>query len=104
VASGLRTGQSHSLEIEVLSKQAPLRVVLVYTDFPGPALMNNLNLIATSPTRCRYLGNASAGNTLLLDTRNNMECLHIKRPALGKWKIAVVDSNIPLGPQDFALV
>ncbi|WP_206678984.1 hypothetical protein, partial [Salmonella enterica] len=57
VAPGLRTGQIHSFEIEVLSKQTPLRVVLAYTDFPGPALVNNLNLTARSPTGRRYVGN-----------------------------------------------
>ena len=104
VAPGLRTGQSHSFEIEVLSKRAPLRVVLAYTDFPGPALVNNLNLMARSPTGRRYVGNQSAGNTLLLDTSNNVECLHIKLPAVGKWKFEVVGSNVPQGPQDFAVV
>jgi hypothetical protein len=88
----------------VTSKEAPLRVVLAYSDFPGPALVNNLNLMATSPTGRRYVGNRSAGNTLVLDTSNNAECLHIKQPALGKWKLQVLGSNVPQGPQDFALV
>jgi hypothetical protein len=46
---------------------------------------------------------AERGPLAMLDTSNNVECLHIKRPALGKWKLQVVRSNVPQGPQEFAL-
>ena len=62
-----------------------------------------MNLAARSPNGRRYVGNQSAGNTLLLDTSNNVECLHIKQPTVGKWKFEVVGSNVPRGPQDFAV-
>ena len=56
VAPGLVTGAVHTQTVNVASSSAPLRVVLAYTDFPGPAIVNNLNLVLTAPngtTRAR---------------------------------------------------
>jgi hypothetical protein len=52
----------------------------------------------------RGRGNQSAGNALTLDARNNVEVVHVRKPVGGTWKIEVVGSNVPHGPQDFALV
>ena len=104
VTPGLRTGEVYSTEIEVRSSDAPLRVVMAYSDYPGPALVNNLNLILTAPDGRRYVGNQAAGAALSLDNKNNVEIADIVNPAAGTWVAEVVASNIPQGPQDFALV
>jgi hypothetical protein len=120
VKPGLRTGEIHTTQIKVKSGKAPLRLTLAYSDYPGPpfgpSLVNDLNLIVTAPNGMTYVGNQSAlngmrgrgnqsaGNALTLDARNNVEVVHVRKPVGGTWKIEVVGSNVPHGPQDFALV
>jgi hypothetical protein len=103
VAPGVETGQSYNLTFNVTSNSAPLRIVMVYTDYPGRSLVNNLNLIARSPTGRIYAGNALSGK-LILDNKNNIEALNILKPRVGSWQVQVVGANIPNGPQDFAIV
>jgi len=66
-------------------------------------LVNNLNLILTGPDGKKYTGN-QAGASATLDTVNNVEVIAINAPSAGNWRLDVVGSNIPQGPQDFALV
>jgi subtilisin family serine protease len=102
--AGLRTGQVRKFALNVKSNQAPLRVVLAYSDYPGSALVNNLNLIVTDPNGKRYVGNQSAPGAMTLDAANNVELIQVSRPAAGTWTIEVVGSNVPQGPQPFAWV
>lgn len=104
IRPGLKTGNVHTIEITVKSEKVPLHITLAYTDYPGPALVNNLNLIVIAPDGKRYVGNQTAGAILAMDTKNNVEVVHIEKPGAGKWKIEIIGSNIPNGPQDFALV
>lgn len=105
VQPGLTTGAVHSLTINVKSSAVPLRIVLAYSDFPGPALVNNLNLIATAPTGTKLVGNQRAGSSAsTIDTKNNVEVIHVPNPAVGNWQVDIVASNVSQGPQDFALV
>ncbi len=104
IAAGLRTGEVYATEIRVKSGTVPLRVVMAYTDYPGSTLVNNLNLILTAPDGRRFVGNQETGGLLTLDAKNNVEVAHIPSPVAGTWKVEVVGSNIPQGPQDFALV
>ncbi|KQZ45129.1 S8 family serine peptidase [Duganella sp. Root1480D1] len=102
--AGLKTGQKASQTVKVASTGKTLRIVLAYTDYPGTALVNNLNLIVTDPAGKRYVGNqGSAANSLLLDNTNNVELLHVPKARKGTWTVDVVASNIVHGPQDFAL-
>jgi serine protease AprX len=103
VQPGLATGAAYTATVNVKSNAVPLRIVLAYTDFPGNKLINNLNLIVTGPDGKRRVGNQS-GTGITLDTANNVEVVHIDKPAAGAWKIEVIASNVPHGPQDFALV
>jgi len=41
---------------------------------------------------------------LVMDTKNNVEVVHIDSPQSGKWRLDVVGANVPQGPQDFAVV
>jgi hypothetical protein len=88
--------------VVVKSSAAPLRIVLAYTDYPGPTLVNNLNLIVTAPNGKVHAGNGAAGN--VLDVVNNLEVVEVAAPAAGTWSVEVVASNVAKGPQDFALV
>lgn len=104
VAAGLRTGAAHTEQIRVVSNRRPLRVALAYSDFPGPSLVNDLNLIVTSPDGRRFAGNQRRGGSATLDSLNNSELVQVTRPVAGTWRIQVVGSNVPRGPQPFAIV
>ncbi|MBI4649933.1 S8 family serine peptidase, partial [Candidatus Desantisbacteria bacterium] len=104
VKKGIKTGEVWSIEINIMSDDAPLRICIAYSDYPGSSLVNNLNLVLSSPDGKRYAGNQPEGAPLSMDTNNNVEVIHIKKPVIGKYRIDVIGSNIPKGPQDFALV
>lgn len=104
-APGLATGQRSTFTINVPSVSKTLRVALAYSDYPGDALVNNLNLIASDPAGKGFVGNrsGSGGATLTLDTSNNVEVIQVRNAKKGNWTINVIASNVPSGPQDFAL-
>ena len=104
IKPGLRTGEIHSLELSVKTGAQPLRITMVYSDYPGSTLINNLNLMLTAPDGSRHVGNPTPGNLLTLDVINNVEVININAPLPGIWLMEIVASNIPQGPQDFALV
>ena len=104
ITPGLRTGEIHTTDIDIKSADIPLRVVMAYSDYPGPSLVNNLNLILVAPDGKRYAGNQTVGTSLIMDVKNNVEVVHIPNPEPGNWTLQVVGSNIPHGPQAFALV
>lgn len=104
VKPGLRTGEVWGREVKIQSGDVPFRIVLAYSDFPGTSLVNNLNMIIYSPDERRFVGNQPEGGGMTLDTNNNVEVVHIPKPTAGIWRIEVVGSNIPQGPQDFAIV
>jgi hypothetical protein len=104
VSPGVKTGASRSIALKVLSSQTRLRVVLAYTDYPGSALVNDLNLIVRAPDGQRFVGNQPEGAGMSLDTRNNVEVVEVSEPVSGAWTIQVVGSNVPRGPQAFAVV
>ena len=103
VSPGLRTGEAWNRTARVTAA-APLRVVLVYSDFPGPALVNNLNLIMTGPDGARFVGNQPRPGSVTLDSANNVELVEVPSAVAGQWRIDVVGANVPEGPQEFALV
>ena len=88
----------------VKSGDLPLRITMVYSDYPGPTLVNNLNLMLTAPDGTRHVGNQKPGNLMTMDVTNNVEVINIDNPLSGNWLIDIVASNVSQGPQDFALV
>jgi subtilisin family serine protease len=104
VKPGLRTGEGAAIDVKIRPGGGPFRVVLAYSDYPGPALVNNLNLLVTAPDGKIHAGNPTAGAGTAPDTKNNVEVVHVPTPAAGDWKIEVIGSNIPRGPQDYAIV
>jgi subtilisin family serine protease len=102
---GLATGQSSRFEFTVSTSTKTLRIVLAYTDFPGTSLVNNLNLVVRDPAGRQLIGNGSgsSGQGLVLDTTNNVELVQAAKAKKGKWTVDVIASNVPAGPQDFAI-
>jgi serine protease AprX len=101
----LRTGARSRCRFEVPRRGGTLRLAMAYTDFPGHRLVNNLNLIVIDPAGTLHLGNGSGpvGRRLELDSCNNVEALQVDAARPGRWTVDVVASNVPQGPQDFAL-
>jgi hypothetical protein len=101
----LSTGEGWTGSVTLSSSTKTLRIVMAYTDYPGDALINNLNLIVTAPDGKKYVGNhtAAAPNAMTLDAANNVELVQVKSAAKGTWVLDVVASNVSAGPQDFAL-
>jgi hypothetical protein len=117
--AGVQTGANLSFKFKVNGVNAPLRVMLVWTDAPGaifsnPSIVNDLDLIVTSPG-ATYLGNNFAGKgpghsvaggsqdrvnveegVILPDAANGL--------VTGEYTVNVVGQNVPRGPQPFALV
>lgn len=104
VAKGLNTGEVHTTTLAVPAGAAGLRVVLAYSDYPGLSLVNNLNLILTGPDGKKHTGNQGGSGSAKMDAVNNVEVIELSKPPAGNWRLDVVASNIPHGPQDFALV
>jgi hypothetical protein len=97
------TGQSRRHDITVKTAGSPLRIVLAYSDYPGANLVNNLNLIVTSPDGTQRVGNQRQGGPLTFDTANNVEVVQVASASAGTWTVEVIGSNVPQGPQRYAL-
>ncbi len=90
------------MSCNVLCTSEPLRVTLVWTDYPGdsavvPQLVNNLDLSVIGPD-ATYYGNGAP------DTVNNVEGVELLYPVAGTYTIMVNATNVPNGPQNFSLV
>lgn len=102
--AGLQTGQMDQRTVTVASAGSVLRIVLCYSDYPGPSLVNNLNLIVTDPHGNDAVGNNRQPGGRSFDATNNVELVHLPAAAAGNYRIQVVAANVPVGPQPFALV
>ena len=102
-ALGLETGEIKDYEFYVHETIPYLKATMVYTDFPGEQLVNNLNLFLYSPDGEHYVGNdfAQSGE---LDELNNVESVRIENPILGKWLLRVSATDVIEPKQDFALI
>src|SRR6266540_3377011 len=113
--AGLLTGDEsvYTFHVGVAGRA---KFVLAWNDYPGTlgasrALVNDLDLEVTAPDGTVYRGNnfapfaqgqSLAGGTF--DTTNVEEAVILKNAIAGDWKVRVIGSNIPVGPQPFALV
>ncbi len=111
--TGLSTGQYVEYTYNVLSGSAPIRVALIWTDYPatpgsGIKLINDLHLTVTDPGANVYKGNVySSGQSVTggsYDTLNVEECVRINTPSTGFWTVRIDGNNCPQGPQPFAIV
>jgi serine protease AprX len=110
VKNGLQTGQSWVRRFKIARLDHPVKVTLVWTDYPAvadkyPGLVNNLDLIVTAPDGKDYHGNVfSPPYDSTLDNANNVEVVSIEKPQKGIYKVTVVATEVREGPQDFAVV
>lgn len=112
LAQGLAAGESSALRLDVAS-DAPLKVVLVWTDPSGvprgvsdstPELVNDLDLRVVDPAGKTVYGN-DAAHPGQPDRLNNVEVVSIPHPAAGSYSITVSVNHLGLGPrQGYALV
>jgi hypothetical protein len=114
-SQGLITGESRERTIEIENSAEPLRITLVWTEPPSAvgsdnSVVNNLDLVVTSPDRAVFLGNVFAGNVSVIggtgDAINNVEMVAINNPPVGAWKISVraIAVNVGNPGQGFAIV
>ena len=109
----LVTGQTAD-DSFVVADSGPLRVMVVWTDAAAAAgapkaLVNDLDLVVVDPVGRAFRGNAFVGNGVppnqgSADRVNVEEAVFIDHPLVGAYQVSVVGSNVPMGPQPFALV
>jgi hypothetical protein len=105
---GLNTGESFRFYVTVIKASVPLAFTLVWSDFPSaaghyPNLVNDLDLVVTSPSGAIYYGNAGRPGGQP-DRLNNVERVIISKPEVGRHLVRVRGINVPHGPQESALV
>lgn len=106
-----RSGERFRFIIDVGANH-PFRICMVYTDVPGRALQNNINLFSefqeTSGNTFKVIGNEEfsnlPGNLHIPDPHNNVEVVRIETPNTGRCLIQLTASNLLQIDQDFALV
>ncbi len=103
------TGQNQSFYFNATNTTVPLKITMAWTDYPAivPAggLVNDLDIIITSPSGEVYNGNDfTLPFNDTFDRTNNVEQIRITTPATGTYKITVNASKIQNGPQDFSFV
>jgi hypothetical protein len=80
-----------------------LKVTLVWTDFPGEVLQNDLDLIVRAANGQEWHGNMPSGSTAF-DRNNNVEQVIWTDIPVGDVEIVVQAHRITLHPQSYALV
>lgn len=98
-AAGLRTRESHVYSVAVRDDSRPLKITLVWSDSPALAaarhpLVNDLNLIVTSPNGETFLGNQIGEDGISVkdgqpDDINNVEMVIRNRNLHGHWIITI---------------
>lgn len=103
---GLKTGEIDTYQYRVTTSRSNLKIVLVYSDYPGENLVNNLNLMLIDPDGRRYTGNLNKNSSRILefDSTNNVEVIDVNRPKIGTWTFQIIAANVPQGPQEYALI
>lgn len=101
-ATALDTGEEEKTEVEVSESDSLVKVTLVWTDFPGEALQNDLDLIVRTPDGQERHGNLPP-SSIDFDRRNNVEQVVLTDVPAGKVEIVVRAYRI-INPQSYALV
>lgn len=101
--AGATTGQMQSYTFQVVDNSVPLRVMLVWSDYPSDPsvqknLVNDLDLTIHAPDAQMFAGNGSPDRT------NNVEAVTVETPLLGEYTVKVSAFAVPQGPQPYAIV
>ncbi len=104
------TGDYVEYTVDVADSSEPLKVTLTWTDSQTGSqsyIVNNLDLLVTSPGGTLYRGNNFTGAWSVTggayDAKNNTEAVYLQAPATGTWTIRVTDAAHGSGTQPFAL-
>lgn len=86
-----------------------LRICLCWTDPPGRAVQNQLNIfVEHTPTKKKWTGNQNRKKDIntMYDPDNNVQVAHLQNPDPGQYIIQVQATNLTRTdpPQDYALV
>lgn len=105
----LSTGDYDEYIINVSDSGKPLKINLVWTDYPGsPAanggLVNDLDLRVTDPSLNIHYPDNALPTPASFDRVNNLVGITLVNPDAGTYSIRVTGYNIPFGPQPYALV
>lgn len=98
--AGLETGESRTYNLSITNNTVPIVITMVYHDYPGSGIQNNLDMSVTTPGGATLDPNGLAGP----DAINNVEQIVIGAPVVGLYNITINGQNVPQGPQPFALV
>ncbi len=101
-ATELDTGEEEKLEVEVTEPKSLLKATLVWVDYPGEALQNDLDLIVRHADGEEHHGNMPPSSTGF-DRSNNVEQIIWKDAKPGKMEVIVRAHRI-LHPQSYSLV
>lgn len=110
--TGIATNGTSNNQVSVTTS-GPLKVSLVWSDYQSTEtatqnLVNDLDLVVTSPTGTIYRGNVFSGGWSATggsaDRVNNVENVYVQSAGTGNWTVEVKGFNVPNGPQPFALV
>jgi hypothetical protein len=118
LTGSVSTGNSNAHQIVVPPNTKQVRVMIGWPDVAAsvnanPALVNNLNLVATAPNATTFnpwilnhvpsVANISAPATRGVDNLNNIEQVTVDNPVSGNWTFNVSGANVPFGPQSYHL-
>ncbi|MGQ9582826.1 MAG: S8 family serine peptidase [Thermoplasmatota archaeon] len=99
-SDGLATGETRTHHITANSSR-PLRVALVWSDWPGAGLVNDLNLEVTAPDGRVYRGNqllnGSSAPSEAADATNTVEAVFLPTPIPGHYVINVTAVSVGSG-------
>ncbi len=100
-SAAISTNDYRDYYYTVVDNSVPLRATLVWTDYPGSVLaskelVNDLDLSVVSPNGTSL---PVAANRV-----DNVEQVTIATPQLGTYRVRVTAHDVPMGPQDYALV
>ena len=98
----LKTSEEWKTEV-ILEGGGALKVTLVWSDPPGEALQNDLDLIVRGPNGVERHGNMPMGSAGF-DRLNNVEQVEWTSAAAGRYQIVVRAYRITKHFQPFALV
>ncbi|MDJ0798859.1 MAG: S8 family serine peptidase [Calothrix sp. MO_167.B12] len=101
-ATALDTGEEEKTEVEITGSKSVLKATLVWVDYPGEALQNDLDLIVRTADGEERHGNMPPSSTNF-DRSNNVEQVIWNNVKPGKMEIIVRAHRI-LQPQSYALV
>jgi uncharacterized membrane protein len=96
------TGNSKSYTFDITTPNQPFKTVLAWSDergsrFSNTQLVNNLNLLITTPSGVEYVGNEfSQGRSIQggnYDTLNNVEVVLVDSAEMGLWTVKVTDAG-----------